>query len=316
MQVAKVAYIVLAHSAHEQLLRLLRTLRKGSPAAAIVLHFDAKHQAPAPKLLDDLAVHMVEPRIPVLWGNISQVDAMLAALEFTSANVDFEWLTFISGQDYPLRPLDQIEADMQMAECDAFVRAGPAGEYLYRYELRYWNLPRFRHSYLLPDLIRSRFTSIRVKLNAAQRFVYFAGGVRGAPSSIGIRAIRTPFNASFRCFKGSQWMTLNRRATSHLLQFNREHPEVLNHYRRTLVPDESYLQSILWNSQSLRVRDDHRRFLLWNEHKISHPITLTMQHYKAIVSSGKDFGRKFDMATDHAVLDALDRVVFGDNSEH
>lgn len=310
------AYLVFAHMANEQLLRLLRTLRKGSPGAAIVMHFDAKREPPARRLLLDLDVLMVEPRVRVNWGDASQVDAMLATIDFAIANVDFEWLTLISGQDYPLRPLNEIEADLQTAGCDAFVRAGPAGRYAYRYELRYWNLPPFRHAYLLPNTVRTSLVGLRRRLNAAQRLIRLEGGVRGTPARIGIRAATSPFDADFRCFKGSQWMTLNQRAASHLLQFTSKHPEILGHYRRTLVPDESNLQSVACNDKGLQVRDDHRRVILWDESRLAHPVTLTMEHFDLLTSSGKDFGRKFDMAVDHQVLDALDRVVLGSAPKH
>jgi hypothetical protein len=316
VKIAPVAYVVIAHAAHEQFFRLLSTLRSGSPQAAIVLHFDAKRDAPPLALLRDLNVLMVEPRVTVNWGDISQVDAMLASIEFATRHVDFEWLTFISGQDYPLRPLSRIEADLRSAGCDAFVRAGPAGAYTQRYELRYWNLPRFRHAYLFPEGVRSRLVQLRARLNAAQRLVRIEGGVRGMPARIGVRAATTPFGADFPCFKGSPWMTLNRRAVARLLRFTHERPEVLAHYRRTICPDESYLQSVICNDKSLRVHDDHRRFILWDEHKLAHPVTLTMQHLELLIASGKDFGRKFDLAADPHVLDALDRVVLGDDRRH
>lgn len=303
--------MVLAHAGHAQLLRLLRTLRQGSPAAAIVLHYDAKGEPPAQSSLHDLGVLMVAPRIRVRWGDASQVDAMLAALEFTTNHIDFEWLTFISGQDYPLRPVGLIEAELRGSDYDAYVRAGPAGVYANRYEFRYWNLPRFRHAYLMPEVVRSSVAGLRRRLNAAQRLFQIEGRVRDAPARLGLRAASAPFGRDFVCCKGSQWMTLNRRAAQRVLQFHRERPEVLRYYRRTLVPDESYLQTVICNDPELRVKDDHRRFIVWDDHRLAHPATLTMHHLPAMLASGKDFARKFDPSVDAEVLDALDGLLGG-----
>jgi Core-2/I-Branching enzyme len=307
VQTADVAYVVLAHAAGEQLLRLLRTLREGSPKAAIVLHFDAKHEPPAPRDLQHIGVLMVKPRITVNWGDASQIDAMLAAIEFTAANVDFRWLTLISGQDYPLRPLSKIESDLRSADCDAFIRAGAAGIYAYRYELQYWHLPRFRRSHLIPERVRAWLDGLRNQSHATQDLFRIEPSPRGLPSRLGIRLPGAPFGDDFVCFKGSQWMTLNQRAVSHLLQSIRSCPAVLRHYRRTLVPDESCLQTIMCNDRRLRVRDDHRRFMVWSNPSSAHPATLTLGELEAMTASGKDFGRKFDMTVDAQVLDALDR---------
>lgn len=308
----EVAYLVLAHTANNQLLRLLSTMRRSSMRGAIFLHYDAKREPPAHRILNDLEVIKIEPRLAVNWGDATQIDVMLQSVEFITKHVEFEWLTILSGQDYPLRPLPKIEQDLISADYDAFVRAGLAGVYLPRYELQYLNLPTIGYAHLLPQRVRSLFARSRARLNQVQKLIRLEGGTRGTPARLGIRATRTPFNDDFKCMKGSQWMTLNRRAASYLLKFNREHPEVLKYYRNTVIPDESYLQTILCNNKSLRVKDDHRRFILWDEHRISHPVTLTLQHFDKVITSGKDFGRKFDMAVDPTILDALDRVVLSD----
>ncbi len=81
-------------------------------------------------------------------------------------------------------------------------------------------------------------------------------------------------------------MTLSRRASSYLVDFGKNNPGVLKYYRRTLIPDESYFQTVLYNSENLKVCDDNRRFILWNDASPAHPVTLTMQDFNAMISSG------------------------------
>jgi Core-2/I-Branching enzyme len=304
-------YVVLAHSKHKQLLRLLQTIRASSPGAAILLHYDAKASLPDRALLDAINVRLVEPRHSVQWGDVSQVNVLLACIAYAVSNFDFEWLTIITGQDYPVRPLSIAETELRSSGFDAFVKAAPAAQYRSRYYLRYWSLPRFPYTHRLPGWVLSSLQWMRRNLNQRQPLLRIEGGPRGSPLSLGIFSRKHPFDQEFICYKGSDWFSLSHRAATYLPDFNLTNPAVLGHYRHTYLPSESYFQTVLWNAKDLKVCDDHRRFILWDDTKLAHPVTLTMQHFDAMISSGKDFGRKFDMDVDAEVLDRLDEVVLG-----
>lgn len=305
------AYLIMAHHKREQLLRLLNTLRQGSPEAHIFLHHDAKVIPPPQASLDDLNVRLVNPCISVGWGDTSQVDAVLAGIRFAVANCRFSWLSVISGQDYPVRPLATIETELGACQFDAFVKASPAGPYTGRYLAHFWALPRFPYCYRIPMRLREAFSRTWYWLNCRQSLVRIESAPRGMPSRIGIYRPLNPFGKDFVCYKGSDWFTLSRTAAEYLLEYGRKHPSTLNYYSRTYIPSESYFQTVLWNAKSLRVCNENRRYIRWDHGNTAHPATLTMQHFDAMISSGKDFGRKFDMDVDAKVLDRLDEVVIG-----
>lgn len=308
-------YLVLSHGESPQLLGLLRTLRKGSPASAIVLHHDAKFACPARDVLDSLGVRLVQPRVAVQWGDASHVDAVLQSLSFTLRELEFDWLALISGQDFPIRPLDTVEAELRGAPFDAFVRAAPVAQAGYgeRYFLRYWKLPRFRYWHRVPRQFRKILSWLRQQLNQGQRILRIEGGPRNSPVRIGVFAVSHPFRKGFVCYKGSDWFTLSRRAVQYLVTFGRDHPRVLAHYRRTVLPSESYFQTVLWNARELRVCNDNRRTIIWDESRLAHPVTLRMEHLGELIRSGGDFARKFDAAVDARVLDALTEIVLAKN---
>ena len=305
------AYLVMAHHKGEQLLRLLNALRQGSPESHIFLHHDAKATPPPQASLNDLRVQLVHPRISVRWGDTSQVDAILTGIRFALANCRFSWLSVISGQDYPVRSLLTIEAELRACQFDAFVKATPAGPYMGRYLARFWALPRFPYSYRIPIRLRGALSRARYWLNCRQSLVRIESGPRGTPSQIGIYRPFNPFGKDLICYKGSDWFTLSRTAVEYLLEYGRKHPDILEYYRRTCIPSESYFQTVLWNAKTLRVCNENRRYIRWDHGNTAHPTTLTMQHFNAMIGSGKDFGRKFDMDVDAEVLDHLDEVVIG-----
>lgn len=305
------AYLILAHNKLDQLLRLIRTLRTGSPNAAILLHQDAKSALPDTAALREQGVSLVAPRVSVMWGDASQLDALLGSIDYALKHVDFSWLSIISGQGYPLRPLSVIEAELRQTKYDAFVKAEPviAGPYRVRYYAHYWPLPRFRYAYRLPTKLHAVISWLRTRFNRWQSWFKIEGGTRGAPTLLGIPTITPPFTRDLMCYKGSDWFTLSQHAAKCLIEFGHRHPKVLSYFRRTFMPCEAYYQKVLHNLKELSVSSDHRRFILWDANRLAHPKTLTIEDLDMMTTSGKDFGRKFDASVDSTVLDALDRIV-------
>ena len=307
------AYLILSHGELDQVIRLMKTIRIGSPLSAILLHHDAKNPAPDEEMLQRLNVQLVSPRISAAWGDFSLVDAVLNSVSYTLRAIDFDWLVVLSGQDYPLRPFSTLESELRNSPYDAFVKATPVsmGPYGFRYYMRYWKLPKMPFIHRLPSPIQEILGCAQKKLSQSKTWLRIQPGPRNTPTRLGLGIFGHPFSNTFVCHKGSQWFTLSKRAAAYLIQFGQKQPNILGHYRQTLIPDESYFQTVLWNAKDLRVCEDHRRFILWDDAKLAHPVTLTMQHYDSMIQSGKDFGRKFDMAVDAKVLDALDQVVLG-----
>jgi hypothetical protein len=181
------------------------------------------------------------------------------------------------------------------------------GPYGVRYLLHYHPLPRFPYTYRLPRWVRTTLHLARNSLNRSQSFIRVEGGTRGTPLRFGIRVMRHPFRDHFICYKGSTWLTLTSHAVDYLIAFNRIRPEVLRYFRNTFIPDESYFQTVFCNAKELTVCNDNRRYIVWDEARLAHPRTLTVKDLDALTRSGKDFGRKFDLAVDSTVLDELDR---------
>jgi len=294
-------YLILSHNKLDQLLRLIKTVRRGSPESAILLHHDAKSALPDMASLSEIGgVYLVEPRVPVQWGDASQVDALLGCIAYAIQNIDFSWLSVISGQDYPLRPLTDIEAELLCTPYDAFVKATPVatGPYRTRYYLQFWSLPRFRYAYRLPRQMLTAMAYLRRQFNQRQSLLKVEGGTRGMPTKLGIRSLKHPFSEHFACYKGSDWFTVSHRAALSLIEFGNQHPAILKYYRQTFMPSESYFQTILWNNKTLKICDDNRRFILWDDSRLAHPKTLTTEDLDAMTRSDKHFGRKFDACHD------------------
>ncbi|MBA3327019.1 MAG: hypothetical protein H0T43_01790, partial [Solirubrobacterales bacterium] len=146
-----VAYLIMSYTLPDQVLRLVRALRAGSPGGHVVIHHDACRCSLDRRGLQEAGAHSLEPAVPVRWGDFSQLAAVLRGFAWLLENTDFEWLVLLSGQDYPLRPVPDIERDLRDAPYDAFIetRLVPAppvfrrtlDEFPTRYFYRYAALP-------------------------------------------------------------------------------------------------------------------------------------------------------------------------------
>ena len=119
--------------------------------------------------------------------------------------------------------------------------------------------------------------------------------------------MNVPFNEHFRCYGGPQWLNLNRKSVDRLHRLVRTRPDVVAHYRRTHIPDESFVQSVLVNDPELRICNDACRFVNWDEERqTASPSIITIDDLDKVLASGQPFARKFDAGVDDAVLDAID----------
>jgi hypothetical protein len=295
-----VAYLVTSHTGPEQVLRLVRTIRTLSPDAPVLVHHDGRREPLAPAALERLGgVHRI-PDAPVEWGRGSQLAMQLRCLTHAVERVGFDWLTTISGQDYPARPLEAVERDLAATPFDGFVEGhrvdpppwtrGPADEFARRYFLR-WR--RIRE----PGRLGRR------ALAAARPLL----GLRDVPSGVllGRRACRTPFTAAMPCRRGSDWLTLRRPAAEAVVRAVRDRPELAAYFRRTILPTEALPHTVLHADPAFTLSGDIRRHTRWVP-GTAHPAVLGLGDLDAILASGTDFARKFDQRLDPAVLDALD----------
>lgn len=317
-----VLYLITSHTHPEQVVRLVHTIRRGSPQAPIVIHHDRSKSELDPMAFQDVnGVHLLPFAIPVRWGDFSIVEMNLQAFDWILKHLDFDWLVLLSGMDYPIKPLAEVEAFLSSADVEGFLElpsrvSGPVApkdrgriDYrpAFRYFYRYWTLPRIKGYGRLPRGFRRRLHGLAERLFPRLQHILFLHPMpAGVNKRLGIRRLRTPFKGGFRCYKSSQWFTLSRRSVEIVVKFARDHPKVLRYYKRTVIPDESFVQTVLLNQPGWSYFPDNLRFLKWTDVGAGSPAVLTSSDLSDIVTSGKHFARKFDARIDASVLEELD----------
>lgn len=315
-------YLIASHNNSEQLTRLVKTISKGSPKSLILIHHDYSGSYLEPATFKDLEnVRLIEDYLPVKWGEFSQVAMELHCINWLfKHDYKFDWLVFLSGQDYPICALDKIEKFYQESQYDGFMdyfladkpREKPTIGGLgwkstntgrRRYFYRYYKLASGKNTEFLNGWV-NRFFNRRQSLI---KLVFNRSGIY-----LGIRRFVPIFNSKFKCYAGSNWHTLSYRCVRYLLDFIEQNPEFVNYYQKTLNSDESFFQSILLNQTELKIFNDNKRYIVWDGRN---PYVWQSQDFDTLVNSERHFARKFNCHVDAEIVERLDRYFLQDRQQ-
>jgi Core-2/I-Branching enzyme len=277
----RIDYLIKAHKAPEQLVRLVQRLDEG----------DVRFYIHVNSLTDDETFTAMQqglrgrenvvwvPRVACYWGGFSLLQATLVGIESILASGDLPDHAFLlSGQDYPLRPPREIEAFLE-------ARRG-------RNLLHYFRLPAEEWAGEDGGLNRVRwphFERIRYKT----------------------RLLRLPiprrFPSEFVLYGGMAFWVLTGDALAAVMRFVAERPDVLDFLRRTKMPDEIFFQTVLLNGPLAEtVENKLVHYIDWSAGS-AHPAILGTADLPKLRASDELFARKFDASVDSEILDLLDR---------
>jgi len=282
---------IAVHKNVDQVNRLIRALTH--PEISIYVHIDRKSIIHADDLLPQ--VRIINDSVDVTWGTYSQVQATINALrEILIRERHFDYVTYISGQDYPIMTNDAILESLEKnrgKELMGFVTLDKQGweKARIRFERFYFN------SYKNP---------IFKPVGSLVTFLMHDFGWKRA------------FYKGMVPYGGSAWWTLSRACIMEILHYLEMHRDFVRFMKKTIFTDEMIFQSVVMNSRFRNlVVNNNFRFMEWAKIKgNSHPKILTNCDFNAIVNSGMHFARKFDIGTDEKILDMIDDYLVLQNS--
>jgi hypothetical protein len=286
--------------------RLIHTLNRNFNNPPIVCHHDFGKN---PKFIENCPknVQLVSPHVDTKWGDFSCVEATIEALRLLYAgNNAPDWFVYLSGSDYPIKSADKIIKDLQSSEFDGFIEHKLVSEGDLRYPPDPDNLQGWKWETWLKQC-HKRYCSLRLDVWSINRYLRFRTRTFWLEQPFFTKG-RLPFNPEFKCYAGEVWFSANHRCARRILEFYDHDLQVTRHYRKTLVPEESYLQTILANTQGLKLSQNYLRYIDWTQGG-SNPKVLTIADLPKLVNSGAHFARKFDESADLAILNSLDELI-------
>lgn len=323
----KIAFLVLNHRHPAQLIRLLTTIRLQLPEAPIVVHNDKFREDLPRSILKPIGnVQLLTAHKPITWGDFSVVDAYRWSLTWMMEYVEFDWVVLLSAQDYPIKPLSGLGNYLAENDADALLRAVPITEltkaaarrdmrrrYFYQYKPATMHSQDAQISDNLRNILRRRTGGLVDVINILQPYFKIYRLPDRMPYRVGCRAHTTPFEHNRPCWHGPMWFSLSRHATEFVLTYMCHHPEYVDYYRRTIIPDESIIATLIYNAPNLRVENRDVHYTRWTHSRTGHPDIFKIEDLPELIATPEYFARKFDIAKDSRILDRLDEINHGIN---
>ena len=290
----------------EQSERLIRKLNRMFDHPPIACHHDFGKN---PRFIENCPgnVRLVRPHMDTQWGDFSCVEATIKALRLLYSGADYpEWFVFLSGSDYPIKSANKILADLKTNSFDGYIEHKLVSEGDLAYPPDPDNLQGWKWETWLKQC-HKRYCSLRVDVPGINRYLRFSKRTFRLEHPVFTKG-RLPFTAEFKCYAGEVWFSANHRCARRILDFYDHDCRVAKHYRKTLVPEESYLQTVLANAPDLKLSQNYLRYVDWTRGG-SNPKVLTMEDLPKLAKSGSHFARKFDESVDATILDELDKLI-------
>jgi hypothetical protein len=313
----RVCYHLQTHTNPDQVARLVEIIKRGSPDSVVVISHDDKARPLDTSRLErwpgvKVLLH------PAAYGDFTHLDRLFAAVDWLRYHgVDFDWLENLTGQDYPLCSISDIEKSLAECEHDGFLQYAPvfpkqtpatadwgAGpSYLLcepldarlRYKYRYWRATR-------PTPFKQRWLRPLMALNLVQPWV----SVSLAFGSVGVRRTSTIFSDDFICYGGSFFCTLSARSVYYARDFARENPSIVSFFNGVLGAEEIFLQTVLVNAHKFTFEPASKRYIDFTGSRNNHPRILGTGDLESMLRSGNHWARKFSSSYDAKVLDVID----------
>ena len=279
----KHAYLIIAHNEFEVLKKLLQAI--DDPRNDVFIHFDKKVKQIPDVNMQHSGLFIIENRIDVRWGHLSQIEAEYVLFEASYHRQDYSYYHLISGTHLPLQSQDRIHDFYNQQTGRQVLMPMAANEYQTDLKMHRYNffMKYYQHPHAL--ICRSAQLAWRLAIRIQK-----------------ILHIRRNKNEWFR--SAANWVSLTGLGVAKMLS---QKKEVLKKYRFTLCGDEWFVPSELENA--------YPKFdLFYYDNLLKHSIprfsakTWYINDYEELNHSGCLFARKFgseDMAVVEKILNHI-----------
>lgn len=262
------AWLIIAHNEFAILQHLVSLL--DDERSDFYLHFDAKVKDLPSITVEKGRLFILNNRVDVRWGTVSQLEAELLLLETARQAGPFGHYHILSGVHLPLKPLDKLIRFYEEHPDEEIMRFWPIDEGDADFKLRRYHFP-----------IKDFKSPVPWRRTLCQR-TWTA--VIKVQKILGIRHMK---DQSFR--KTDQWLSLTEAACGYLVENKKE---ILNKYRWAFCPDEYFIASELSHyPERFRLLDCPN--LLYVKFDRESPISFPLEDYSKLQDTDYWWARKF-----------------------
>lgn len=272
----------MAHQHFDQLVELTELLSK---KFNVYIHIDRNANI-NPATIDQLNQLTAAPVIQtqaVHWGGYSIAQAAIDLMNLALKDSDNTYFHLISGEDWPLKPLDQIYNFYENND-KIYMNYWRMLDKIKTHEPQIWWVKYYFHYDHMNR--RSTFGKIYHRLLLA-----VSGMLR-------INKLKKYQLDEDQMYAGQNWVDIPRDALEYALKYYHEHPTLKTVFKSSFCPDEMWLQTVLCNSNyRSKIDKNIHRYIIVRKPDQLHgikPTVLTLKSdYDTIKQNNAFFGRKF-----------------------
>jgi hypothetical protein len=277
----KLAYLILAHNNFEQLTLLINQLTH--PDVSFFIHIDSKvDDSVVQNLVESISnenTHFLEYRVKINWGGFSIFKAIHDLITKAIGHNKYDYLSLISGQDFPIKSNKKIIDDLSYNLGKEFISYHPLP---YKNWAGNGGLDRINYFWLIDDL------------GWQNAHVFATNQFLG-------KATRQ-FPRGLAPYGGSMWFTITTECATYITHYLSNNPDVLVYFRYVMIPDELIIPTLVLNSKFKdKVINDNLRYADWST-GAPHPKTLTVSDLPNLIASSAHIARKFDDTIDKKII--------------
>lgn len=222
--------VIICHRMTEALKHSINEVESSSTSKAIV-HVDKKTDIKPFLFIKELKnVELINDRVSVHWGDVSQIKCMLNCLMYARGKHKFKYVSLISGDDVFYRGLDCF---------NEFLKVGGSIEYIGVTSFSGVNKhEENRYLYRYPSFFYIRNPSVLTRIKKSLVRNLFKLGFFKNKS-------KCPFEVMY---KGSNWFTMSYSCLEYVLSYLEINPSYISYFDNSYCCDEIFFQSIVYNS--------------------------------------------------------------------
>lgn len=282
------AYLFLLHDVNPIFERCIRLI--DHPRNDIYIHMDKKCKDFKMEYYKDFIrysnIYMTDKRYNCAWGGYSLVAAEMELIKCAYCKGEYAYFHLMSGSDMPLVAQSTIHDFFERNNNVICLESADVGRDPKRYKRV--DVYKFFSEYVhrRNKVLNLFFLYMEKASTFIQRYIMRIDLVKK-------KNIILKF--------GSQWWSLPSNAVKVLIEKENRIKEC---FRFSIIPDESFVQTILAESGLGDNFPSNKRFIRWTG-RTNHPDTLTMEDYDGLRNSGCFFARKFDENVDMEIVNKL-----------
>lgn len=285
----KIAIAILCHKNVEQINALLRVMAYDD--IYFYIHVDKKSGIDRETITGkNVFVLNKDSSVDIQWGGFGMIEATLRLIETISqSTLKFDYIWLMSGQDWPLCSANEIIEYVEQHRGEDFIEILPSDE---AFERGYFK----RNDLYYPTWMVSNELHIKI----VKHLFWLATGGKKSTKIFKRKSKIEKF------YYGSQWWLLSSQTVNSMMQFLRSNKWFVDYFKNSLVPDESFFQTLYGKLIGMKKARPSVCYVNWRKNRNS-PEVFTCADWKLLRKQKERFllARKVDFDVDQKVTDFM-----------